>query len=267
MRERQLYRIAYGPKEQTFLRVYGIVIATLAVIITAVLLFMLPYGSVSYGNRSEGDVNTLMTVGVIAGSQVLLLASIFIFLGGKTVPQTETHEPEKFPFMPSLISLVVMWGMAAIWVFQYLGDEGPLLIALLAVPLFLALGMLFGALAWLFVVVPLNMLVRGLYYAVIKREQGVFRVLSLPLMLLALGSLIIIMPMAVDLNGPPGKFGWSTVIKAMIGLPGNYDVINETAFIIGRIVSVVTAILIVMYIVLASRDQRARRRQANENQD
>ncbi len=250
--------VVYSRRQLTFLATYCNVINLLALVGAAVTLYILPYGAVSFGNRYEADINTLITIGCIAGMVVFLATSIIVFLPPTKKRKATDQETKSFErFVPRQLlmfaaMILLIWFMTIPWVFAHLGNDGPWLIALLVVPLMIALGLLFGMLAWLFVTVPLNMVVRGAYAALRNRDVAGLGMVATGGMLLALGSLIVIIPMAVDLNHG-GPAGWPAVLAAMVGLPGGYTIENEGALVVGRVISAVALMLIVIFLVMRHR--------------
>lgn len=256
MEQKDIPEVTYSLGQRKFLRIYDAFLAGAVVIAAAVILYAIPYGSLYYGNRSEGDIGTIITLMIVVGVLALFIASAFTFLSPKETKEGDALPPMKFPFRLSLMAVAATWIMTFPWAFIHLPDESPLLIALLAVPLMLCLGLLFGALAWLFVVVPLNMLVVSLYMLIAKRDTTASIGMILGVMLLSFGALIIVMPMAVD-TSHTGPAGYPSMIAAMAGLPGDYEVKNESLHLVGRILAVVAALSIVAYLIVGNRIRKA----------
>lgn len=255
MQPKTPYRLTFTATQKKIFRGIDILLAISGIIASVVVLFGLTYGTVYYGNRSEGDIGVLITLMIIVGVQVWLALTAFTLMppAGREDATTKSSS-RPFWYQCSLLSVLIIWVMTFPWIFTHLGDESPLLIGLFAVPLMLALGMLFGALAWLFVTVPFNLLFRSLFALVVKRDTSVVPALTLSLMLISMGAIIVTMPSAVEI-GHTGQAGYPAMLAAMAGLPGDYRVENEITLFIGRSAAAVAAITIVLWLFLSQKSK------------
>ena len=242
--------VGFSVKQRKMFRLFDGCVAVAGILASMYTLYWLPYGSVYYGNRSEGDIGVFITLMIIVGVQAwLALSALTLWPGQTQVSKSIVKRP--FWYQLSCISVILIWLSALPWTLTHLSSEGPWLIWLFALPLMLALGVLFGALAWLFGTIPLNMLVRGLYAFIFKRDRDAAPLLVIASMFLSMSVLIIVMPMAVE-TGHSGQAGYPSMIAAMAGLPGDYRVENETAFIAGRIAAVVALVTIILWLAMSN---------------
>lgn len=240
--------ITLGPRQRLAYRIIDALLAVSGIIVSIVVLYGLPYGTLYYGNRSEADIGGFITLMIIVGVQTWLALSVLtLWPPNSHVVKKPASRP--FWYQLSLISVGVIWMMALVWALIHLESEGPWLIGLLAVPLMLALGLLFGALAWLFVTVPLNMLLRGVYAFIARRDVNAIPIVVLACMLISMGALIVVMPMAVD-TARSGQAAYPAMIAAMAGLPGDYTVQNASILVIGRIAATVAALMILAWLLI-----------------
>lgn len=101
----------------------------------------------------------------------------------------------------------------------FIADDGPW--SLLWMPLLVYLGILMGALLWFFFVLPLTWFARGVVAAVRGRQP--WRTLIAPLALLSLGAVVLVGGLSISAD-LPGRAGWGSVIGALLGIPGGYEV-------------------------------------------
>ena len=240
--------VGFSVKQRKMFRLFDGCVAVAGILASMYTLYWLPYGSVYYGNRSEGDIGVFITLMIIVGVQAWLALTALTLSPAQT-PLYKKDTPRPFWYQLTLTSVVLIWFLALPWTITHLASDGPWLIWLLALPLMLALGLLFGALAWLFATVPLNLLVHSVYALVIKRDTSVAPALVLACMLISMGVLIIVMPIAVETNHS-GQAGYPSMIAAMAGVPGDYRVENEGAFVIGRVAAAIAALTILAWLFL-----------------
>ncbi len=101
----------------------------------------------------------------------------------------------------------------------FIADNG--LWSLLGMPVLVYLGILTGPVLWFFFVLPLTRLARGVLAAIRGREP--WRALIAPVALLSLGAVVLVGGLSVSAD-VPGRAGWASVIAALVGLPGGYEV-------------------------------------------
>lgn len=243
----------FTKKQHAFLRKYDALIAGLATIAAVIALYAVPHGAYYYGGTYGDTIETYITLAIVVAVLTLLAGSIFLLVRANGDKHSDKPMFPSLPFKLSLLSLVAIWVIAAPWVFMHLADEVPFVHLLFAVPATLFLGVLFGAIAWCLVAVPLALLARAVHGLVIKKDPTMLVPLTLSVAMLLLASLIAIMPTAIDLD-IPGKVGAMAGVMALLGFSnGNYTIENEAAFMLGRGVLIAAIVLLVAHGVLKAR--------------
>lgn len=124
----------------------------------------------------------------------------------------------------------------------------------------LLLGFGFGALLWFFIVMPLFQLI-GTVIRLVRGEKNAAAGLIMPLILLALGGVILVGAGALDLSDAlPGRFGWPQIVMALLGIPGSYRVESELGLWVVRGLIVAAALVFLVPWWATRRSRRATRR-------
>lgn len=245
-----LHKGPFSKKQQVFLRWYDMMLASLTILASVTILFVVPFGAPYYGSYYGNDIDTYITLGIVVGALTLLASSTTLFMRSQDKKESTTQRAMSFPFKFSVWSLVMIWLLTIPWSFMYLADDGPVLHAILGAPLTILFGVLFGAIAWAMAAVPLVLLVRAVHQLIVKKDATMLVPLTLACSILLLGSLIVIGPMAMDL-GLPGKVGGFIGMLALLGVPVHEVTIeNEAAFLLGRYVLVAALVILVVHLVL-----------------
>ncbi len=176
---------------------------------------------------NDGFSGIFMLVGIPA----LCIAVMLTVFGFFAVRGAETGG--RWLWWPLLVMPLGVLGALAVLVLRvpdyFIGDDSPW--ALLAMPVFVVIGMLLGPLIWFFTLFPIAQLIRG--GIAMSRGEAKATVLILPLVLLALGVLVLVGAGAVD-TGLSGRLAYPALIAAFFGLPGDYEVVWEPGLWIVR---------------------------------
>lgn len=241
---------SFSKKQRAFLHRYDIVIASLTVLAAAIILFVVPFGAPYYGGYYGKDIDTYITLGIAVGALTLFVSSIFLFMKTSNEHNTSTERLALYPFKASFVSLAVICLMTIPWSFIYLADDAPVLHAIFGAPTTILLAVLFGFTAWCMASVPLAILSRAIYRLAVQRDRSMLVPLTLGCFILLLGSLVVIAPIAMDLE-IPGKIGGIAGIMALLGVPSNnVTVEDEAAFLLGHCVVYVAFAVLVAHLVL-----------------
>lgn len=123
----------------------------------------------------------------------------------------------------------------------------------------LVLGYGFGALLWFFIVMPLFHLC-GTLLRLLRGEKNAGGIV-MPLILLALGTVILVGAGALDLGDAlPGRFGWPQIVMALLGIPGSYRVESEVGLWVVRALLVAAALVFLVPWWTARRSRTATHR-------
>jgi hypothetical protein len=134
----------------------------------------------------------------------------------------------------------------------FIDDDGPWM--LIWIPIFVACGVLLGAVVWFFVVWPLVLLAR--VSIGIARGEGGLGGLVMPLVLLAVPVIGVVGAMAIDADLYATRGFWFQALLALLGLPGSYEVIWEPGLWILRGLTLAVVLLLVLPGRVFTRSQR-----------